>query len=37
VQIAVLTRSRMYHIPEHVPDVPMYREYLPSNVPLNQA
>jgi hypothetical protein len=37
VQIAVLTLSRMYHIPEYVPNVPMYLEYLPSNVPLNQA
>jgi hypothetical protein len=37
VQIAVLTRSRMYHIPEYVPSVPMYLERLPSDVPLNQA
>jgi hypothetical protein len=37
VQIAVLTRSRIYHIPEYVPSVPMYLERLPSEVPSNQA
>jgi hypothetical protein len=37
VQIAVLTQSRMYHIPEHVPNVPMCLEHWPSDVPLNQA
>jgi hypothetical protein len=33
VQIAVLTTSRMYHILEYVPNVPMYLEHLPSDVP----
>jgi hypothetical protein len=37
VQIAVVTRSRMYDIPEYVPNVPMYLEHLLSDVPLNQA
>jgi hypothetical protein len=34
VPIAVLLASIMYRIPEHVPNVPMYQEHLPSNVPL---
>jgi hypothetical protein len=39
VQIAVWAPSRMYHhdIPEYVPNVPLYQEHLPSDVPLNQA
>jgi hypothetical protein len=37
VEIAVLTGSRMYHIPEYVPNVPMYLEHFPSDVPVNQA
>jgi hypothetical protein len=36
-QIAVLTQSRMYHIPEYVTNVPMYLEHWPSDVTLNQA